>query len=367
MDSRYKIVSYDKCIRYTKDCPIILKAVAVTKDQKSGRVFAQCKFENLTDKIAVAVYVSLACKNLEGEELQCVNLHKYMDLHVEQNCEFGDKTPIDLPANETRRVVITIQKIIFLDGEIWENIEKAPLKAFKDIKEPITKLKPLDEKYIKEVNKITGKMTGWYTHENLPYEFDNFIRCGCGKLTLKTCKKCSICGADFESLLKLQDQEYLSSLVNEENKNKAENKVKTKKIIKIIMVMLSLVALVAGIIFINSPWFTTHIKSESIIVLQDGKTIDCDGFKYREYYDEHVNDSSNPYEGVSVTAVGTVDYVRHYKSKVELRLKNGWLIYAVGGSGIAAGDRLEVTGIVAEQSKDILYTELEDVHYSLLI
>lgn len=282
-NERYKIVVHDTEPQYTSNCPILLQALAITKDNEKNQVLAQCKFENLGYKQIAAIYISIKCCAIDDKSLEDLEHFAYMDLKARQYDEFGDRVPIYLPDNETRKIVITLKKVVYEDGTVWENKENIPYTKFTFSVSPLSSLKPLDEQYRRELQKISPK---WAKHNDLPAYTDIFVRCGCGEILVNednaVCPKCKVA---LTKLIKIQDKEYLKKKVEEyektekENREKIQQEIESKKIvIKKIEVRQHILKYVFGLL--NLIWlllafaipvfefmpFTTHYGSTTISI-----------------------------------------------------------------------------------------------------
>ena len=107
---------------YIKNCPVLITANALVKDNNSDRVLAQLKFKNISDHTIKAVKVEIISYSVENDELAERTEAQYLDLSAEYNAEFGQKQPIYLPDNTTRSFKIVCKSVIFADGK-WENSE----------------------------------------------------------------------------------------------------------------------------------------------------------------------------------------------------------------------------------------------------
>ena len=232
-NERYKIVVHDTEPQYTNNCPIILQALAITKDGEKNKVLAQCKFKNLGDKQIAAIYISIKCCAIDDKHLEDLEHFAYMDLKARQYDEFGDRIPIYLPDHETRKIVITLKKVVYEDGTLWDNRENIPFTKLTFSVSPLSSLKLLDEQYRRELQKISPK---WAKHNDLPAYTDIFVRCGCGEILVNEDNiVCPNCSTSMKKLNEIQDKEYLLNKLNSYNKQQEEKerqKEEHKKIIE---------------------------------------------------------------------------------------------------------------------------------------
>ena len=280
MSTGYTIVARNDEMYYVEDAPVILKTFAITKDEQTGKVLLQCKFENLASDKVVSIQVSVKCFSIDMIPQEGVKHFAYMDLYANKHAEFGDTVPVYLPNTETRNVEISLKKIVFSGGQIWQKEGDTRFKKLDFQNTPITALAPLDEQYKRELETLTNH---WIGHSALPEEKGIFMRCGCGKVLLKNELRCPLCGIDIEKLLKIQDKDLLfkhqeefneNQLLEQQQKEEEERRKKkrNKKIIKIIIVavLVAVAALAAGYGILTALYGDDYDKA-------------CDAFKNEEY------------------------------------------------------------------------------------
>ena len=105
---------YDKL--YAENSPLIICARALTKDNESGKVFAQLKFKNINYKNIKAVKVMIKTFDTFGAEIEGVPEYQYLDLKAKRNDEFGGKTTIELPDERTRSFEVKCTEVFFEGG-----------------------------------------------------------------------------------------------------------------------------------------------------------------------------------------------------------------------------------------------------------
>ena len=273
-NERYKIVVHDTEPQYTSNCPILLQALAITKDNEKNKVLVQCKFENLGYKQIAAIYISIKCCAIDDKPLEDLETFVYMDLKVRQYDEFGDRVPIYLPDNETRKIVITLKKVVYEDGTVWENKENIPYTKLTFSVSPLSSLKPFDEQYRRELQKISPK---WAKHNDLPAYTDIFVRCGCGEILVNEDNiVCPNCSTSLKKLNEIQDKEYLLNKLDSYNKEQeekehqeeehkqiieAQRKEKKKRLKKIIVLVSIVLAIgIAASMVLQKHYLMTIIK-----------------------------------------------------------------------------------------------------------
>ncbi|NLA05573.1 MAG: protein kinase, partial [Firmicutes bacterium] len=177
---------------YFDGSPLILAAHVLVKDNLTGGVSVQCKFQNLGKERVEAVYIAISCVGVDREAVESIDEYVYLDLAAKPGLTFGDDQLIPLPDRTTRYYTITLQKVVFADGVVWKN---AGAKGFMPPPEPqpLSNLGPLEEQY--------RRVAPSELQANLPQKYALSWRCGCGQLNLKEVSSCVKCGHDLESQL----------------------------------------------------------------------------------------------------------------------------------------------------------------------
>ena len=82
---------------HTDGLPVVIAAGALLKDNTSGKVLAQIKLRNISDKTIKSVKVRINAIDTAGSALEGVDSFSYLDLSAKNGDTFGHKTPIVLP------------------------------------------------------------------------------------------------------------------------------------------------------------------------------------------------------------------------------------------------------------------------------
>ena len=99
-----------------EDCPVVISAGALLKDNITGNVLAQLKLRNLSHQAVKAVKVKIHAYDTAKTELNGVDSFSYLDLNVPLDGEFGSQTPIPLPDAATRSFTVDILSVTLADG-----------------------------------------------------------------------------------------------------------------------------------------------------------------------------------------------------------------------------------------------------------
>lgn len=100
MSEKYTVIQHEKRVFWAHDCPVLLQAHALTKNNVDNSILVQCKFENLSEQNIKAMFVSVKCFDVLNRELTGVDKFSYLDISIQPYTLFGDRTAILLPDNE---------------------------------------------------------------------------------------------------------------------------------------------------------------------------------------------------------------------------------------------------------------------------
>lgn len=200
MTGRFERLSVESQLLYTEGSPVIIAASAILKDDLNGKVISQIKFENISNKIIVALFVDVKAYSVTGEELEGIKGFQYLDLNIARDISFGSQTPIYLPDNTTRKTSIKVKRVLFSDGTDWTASGDAQWAAI-----PTSKAR---EPYEDSELEKQFKLNYGNDYITVPEKIDDLWYCACGtlnKIDDNDCKKCSrnqsvLEGLDLEKL-----------------------------------------------------------------------------------------------------------------------------------------------------------------------
>lgn len=204
---------------YAENSPVYIEAAALTKDNQTGRIFAQLKFQNITDQVIKAIKINLFCKDIVGNLVGEAVPYQYLDLTVKNQEEFGGKVAIAIPEVTTRSFDIQIDEVIFED--------LSSISLLKAHWEPL----PKDKKPLSDV--LDEELLEQYRYENtnahfVPTRYKDLWLCTCGQYNKNNCG-CSFCG-DSERVLSSIDRDALKKAYEERKEAEARQAEKDAKI-----------------------------------------------------------------------------------------------------------------------------------------
>lgn len=228
MVSRYRKILDINGIKWCKKCPVILLKGALLCDEVKKQNLLQIKFQSIEKRGIVGVEMEYTAYSL-GDELLSRESYSYLDLEVNLNDEFGEKSAVYLQNNDARKFSFFIKKIFFKNGEVWENSDQLfDVESQCKLKEELDDLYnqfQFEYKKIKESNGIA---------EYFPVEREDYWQCSCGALNLKDFSSCRCCGVHKEKLLEILDRKYLLEekeklQIEEQERKEEEKKLKEEK------------------------------------------------------------------------------------------------------------------------------------------
>ena len=203
---------------YAKDTKIIIERAVLTKDNETGKVFAQIKMSNLLSKTMIAVKVMLTGYDVSEEKLEEKEF-SYLDLAAKQGREFGQKTPVDFQSNTVRSFDVKITETVYSDGSKLTGTE-AEYYPVPEAEQLSSKLSKAEIEQYKKSNNIPSA-------ECVVTEFSNLWICTCGEMNAMDNDTCYSCGASRENLKRTLDKGLLDEEIKEGIYKKATDTYRT--------------------------------------------------------------------------------------------------------------------------------------------
>ena len=232
------------------------------KDTKTNRITVQIKLCNLDSKKIIACKISIKAFELNGNEVEGIPSYPYLDICVKQGQTFGSLVPIFIPDVSARKFSVSVIEVIFDDETVWSY---APCD-WEPILDQVTIVEYFADPELKKQYELEVGADGKY----VPVIRDSLFLCTCGTVNLSTSTHCYKCRRDFDFLIKNIDVEYLTAKKEarfqkesderealEQKKKEAEEKArivselrktKTKKLIKIFLSIVIVMAIIAALI-----------------------------------------------------------------------------------------------------------------------
>lgn len=106
---------------YQKDCPVLICAGALSKDNQTNRVFSQLRFQNIDSRHRriVAIKVAIQAFDVAEKTLGEAKEYQYLDINIDRGAEVGSRQPVYLDDITARSFSVSVLKVVFENGEIW--------------------------------------------------------------------------------------------------------------------------------------------------------------------------------------------------------------------------------------------------------
>ena len=222
------------------------------KDNQTGKVIAQLKMRNISQKPIKAAKVSIHPLDTVGNPLGEKIEYQYLDLSAARDEDFGQKVPVALPDAATRAFTASVEEIVFADNSIWT----ATGEPWEVLDTPGSLSSIGDAELIKQFRLKYGNNC-----KNLPLLHKDLWYCACGELNRQGEAECHSCQKSF-ALLKQIDMDELrkerdirvAAEKEQAEKEAAAAKAHAKKMGRIaaIVVPILVVLIVAAVIISNS-------------------------------------------------------------------------------------------------------------------
>lgn len=208
---------------YAIGSPVVIAAGALLKDNQTGKVIAQLKLRNISNKAIKAITVSITPRNTAGNPLGEEFRHEYLDLNIGRNMEFGQKTPIALPDASTRAFGVKVEEVVFDGNALW-NASEAPW-------EPLPTLSPIGRVHGSEFEKQFCLKYG-SNSKNLPLLVKDLWFCSCGALNRQEENYCFSCKKDLADMAAYNEAQLLEEMKQRlaAEKAKAEQEAEAARI-----------------------------------------------------------------------------------------------------------------------------------------
>ena len=207
---------------YSGNCPVLIEVGVLQKDNKTNKVFAQIKLRNLGKKTINAVKISINAYESNGNAVEGVPSHPYLDMNIGTGQEFGSKVPVFMPDNKTRRIEVSVIEIVFSDDLVW-NADPCDWKKV-PAQETIAERLP-DIEMQKQYELEVGKDCNF-----VPVMGGGLFQCTCGSVNLDSAERCYKCGRRYESLVTYLDENTLEQKKDERlEREKKEREARIQK------------------------------------------------------------------------------------------------------------------------------------------
>lgn len=268
MAERYTRIYSSPVNLYTSGAPIVIAAGALLKDNQTGKVLAQIKFQSISKKQIKAVKISVSAFDVSGKELEGIAEYQYLDLIAARAAEFGQKQAVTLPDEVTRSFVAKCTDVIFTDGTVWSAAPDAIWTTLPAQKSVTAQLGNLAAQYQRDTS---------YKSQYIPMEHEDLWLCSCGAINHSEETKCHKCCYGKELLfaaldvdaLRQGDTEYNAAETEKKSKHEAEKAEHRYRITKFSIVVAMIVAVIASICLLMVKVVIPNSKYNNAIALME--------------------------------------------------------------------------------------------------
>ena len=118
MSERYsKLFSLEERL-YCPGAPLIICAARLMRDGYSGKLVAQIKLKNISEKLIKAVKICITPSDSAGRAVNPV-YYTYKDINAKRDDEIGQKTAVVLPDSDIISFELSVSEVVFDDGSCW--------------------------------------------------------------------------------------------------------------------------------------------------------------------------------------------------------------------------------------------------------
>lgn len=177
---------------FMSDVPLVLENAVIIIDRTKDKLFARCTFRSITDKAIKAVLIEVSCQDVWGSTLGEPVAFQYLDLQTKRDSKFGQTNPVDLPNKTTRKIQVTVKKVLFADDSVVSGggaafTMSAPIPLSKHLGSDA-----LAAEYARETSPKA---------QLVPADGSHYWLCACGALNENSEEKCYNCGCTKEQLM----------------------------------------------------------------------------------------------------------------------------------------------------------------------
>ena len=104
---------------YTAGSPLILSSGSLLEDSSRGKLLCQIRFRSISSRTVRSVQVAVTMRDGEGQDLGEPVIHRFTDLMLKRDEEYGKSSAIVLPIPEAQSFRAEITEVGFLDGGVW--------------------------------------------------------------------------------------------------------------------------------------------------------------------------------------------------------------------------------------------------------
>lgn len=105
---------------YSVGSPVVVYAGALLKDTQTNNIIVQLKFHSVSATPIKALKVGIAAFDIAGKEIEGVDEYQYLDLNIQNGCEFGSNKAIVMPDAVTRSFSVRNIAVVLANGNVQD-------------------------------------------------------------------------------------------------------------------------------------------------------------------------------------------------------------------------------------------------------
>lgn len=205
---------------YTENSPVIISAGALQFDNETGKILAQIKFKNISNKNIKCISVSIQQLDTIGRTLGEPILYQYLDLDINRDIEFGSKTPIYLSDQTARSFKIEITEIIFKDDTVWSPAKESIWESIPEQNKLYPNDSELLDQYHLDINPKGEKEF---------FKYKDIWKCSCGVINKENENSCHTCHFPLNKMENVNTEILMTSLQKRKEQEKLHEELSKKE------------------------------------------------------------------------------------------------------------------------------------------
>ena len=182
--------------------PLVLENAALIIDRTKDKLFARCTLRSITDDAINAALISISCHDVWGNMLGEPMEFQYLDLTTKRDSIFGQTDSIELADKTTRKIQVSVKKVLFADGTVASGDGVAFTMPAPVLLSTHLGSNELAAEYARET---TPKA------QFVPENGNDHWFCTCGSLNTCAEERCHHCGCSKDQLAAALDPEALNA------------------------------------------------------------------------------------------------------------------------------------------------------------
>ena len=263
MNNRFETLYKLQNNLYAKGCPVVILAGSLLKDNVTGKLVIQMKYQSVSQKAIKALKINIKAIDVTGQEIENVE-YQYLDMNVKKGQFFGEDKAIIISNLVARSYKIVAINVVYRDGEIYTYSEEMKMLTEPQLLSSVLHGGEIEKQYRLETNSYA---------KFAPIICDELWYCTCGTWNIE--EHCDNCSLTKESVFnafninelrqssnrrvieenakrEIQEKERLAKLEEEQKKKLKLNKLKRKVCVIMLVVLCTISMLIVGGVSINN-------------------------------------------------------------------------------------------------------------------